>query len=295
MPNFADRLLESCAPPHAPLCVGLDPVPERIPDSLGGDLPARTERFCRELIDALEGIVPLVKPQSAYFEALGPQGAAVLARVLYYAREKGYLTICDAKRGDIGSTSVAYARAYLGESAPYPADAITVNPYLGSDAVMPFVEEAQHSGKGVFILCKTSNPGSGELQDQMLGNQPLYVQVAKLVDGWGSAVVGEMGFSSVGAVVGATYPEVLGTCRLFMPRAIFLLPGVGAQGGSARQLRLAFDEHGRGGLIVSARDIIYAFERKDLSRYYAPNQFDAAAREAATLLRDQIGEMLGSR
>lgn len=294
MHNFADALINACKHPHTPLCVGLDPSPDRLPEELGKDIPTAINTFCHELIDALAGVVPVLKPQSAYFEAAGPAGAEILSKTLLYARKRGYLTITDVKRADIGSTSAAYAAAYLGENAPYPSDAITVNPYLGSDGVMPFVELAGNRGAGIFVLVKTSNPSSGELQDVSIGEIPVYLGVAKLVDKWGTGLVGEHGFSSVGAVVGATYPEVLDQCRLYMPKALFLLPGVGAQGARLKDLRRAFDAQGRGGLIVSAREIIYAYQRKDLSRSYSGAQFAEAAMEAATRLHNEIGEMLSS-
>jgi len=243
--HFGDRLADAVERKGAPLCVGLDPDPALMPDGLG------VVEFCRGIVDAVAGHVVAVKPQAAFFEALGADGWAALVEVCGYAREAGVLVIADAKRGDVPSTARAYAAAF----API-ADAMTVNPYLGLDSLEPFLE---CEGLGVFVLVKTSNPGSGDLQDLPLADgRPLWQHVAALVDSWGADLVGESGLSSVGAVVGATYPQDVAEARQLLPRSVLLLPGVGAQGGSATDLGEAFSIGPAGALVSASRSVLYA-------------------------------------
>lgn len=243
--HFGDRLADAVERKGAPLCVGLDPDPALMPDGLG------VVEFCRGIVDAVAEHVVAVKPQAAFFEALGADGWAALVEVCGYAREAGVLVIADAKRGDVPSTARAYAAAF----API-ADAMTVNPYLGLDSVEPFLA---CEGLGVFVLVKTSNPGSGDLQDLPLADgRPLWQHVAGLVDSWGADLVGESGLSSVGAVVGATYPHEVAEARELLPRSVLLLPGVGAQGGSAAHLGEAFSIGPAGALASASRSVLYA-------------------------------------
>jgi orotidine-5'-phosphate decarboxylase len=250
----------------APLCVGLDPDPELMPAGVG------VVEFCRGIIDAVAEVAVAVKPQSAFFEAQGATGWSDLTEVCRRAREAGLLVIADAKRGDVPSTARAYAAAF----APL-ADAVTVNPYLGRDSLEPFFAR---DGLGVLVILKTSNPGSADLQDLPLeGGRPFWEHVAGLVDRWGEDFVGASGLSSVGAVVGATHPELLETARSLLPRAVLLLPGVGAQGGRLDDLATAFTAGPASALPSASRSVIYAGRG---ARWQ-----DAAAAEA-TRLADEL-------
>ena len=243
--HFADRLAEAVDRKGAPLCVGLDPDLALMPEGLG------VVEFCRGIVDAVAGVAVAVKPQSAFFEAQGSTGWAALAEVCDYARAAGLLVIADVKRGDVPSTARAYAAAF----APL-ADAVTVNPYLGHDSVEPFLER---DGLGVFVIVKTSNPGSVDIQDLPLEDgRPLWRHVADLVDEWGRDLVGASGLSSVGAVVGATFPQEVADARRLLPRSVLLLPGVGAQGGRLEDLGEAFAVGPAGALVSASRSVIYA-------------------------------------
>jgi orotidine-5'-phosphate decarboxylase len=260
--HFADRLAEAVERKGSPLCVGLDPMPDRLPTELRGpDLAASYELFCRGIVDAVADVAVAVKPQSAFFEALGSRGVAVFERVCEYAQAAGLLVVGDVKRGDIPSTAEAYATAFLeprGDEPPL-ADIITVSAYMGGDSVEPFLRACREHGRGIFCLLKTSNPGSGDVQDLPLADgRPLWQHVAGLVDGWGADLVGESGLSSVGAVVGATHPGVVQAARRLLPRAVLLILGVGAQGAQAEELAPAFAEHPAGGLVSTSRSVLYA-------------------------------------
>jgi orotidine-5'-phosphate decarboxylase len=243
--HFADRLAAAVEHKGAPLCVGLDPDPALMPDGLG------IAEFCRGIVDAIADVAVAVKPQAAFFEAQGADGWAALAEVCGYARAAGLLVIVDAKRGDVPST----ARAYAAALAPL-ADAVTVNPYLGSDSLEPFLGR---DGLGVFVLVKTSNPGSVDLQDLPLADgRPLWQHVAGLVDRWGADLVGASGLSTVGAVLGATFPQEVAEARRLLPRSVLLLPGVGAQGARAEDLAEAFSVGPAGALVSASRSVLYA-------------------------------------
>jgi orotidine-5'-phosphate decarboxylase len=260
--HFADRLAVAVERKGTPLCVGLDPDPALMPQGLG------VAEFCRGIVDAVATVAVAVKPQAAFFEAQGAMGWADLFDVCRYARDAGLLVIADAKRGDVPSTARAYAAAF----API-ADAVTVNPYLGRDSLEPFFA---HKGLGVLALVKTSNPGSADMQDLPLEDgRPMWQHVAGLVDQWGADLIGESGLSSVGAVVGATHPEVLETVRGLMPNAVLLLPGVGAQGGRLEQLAPAFRAGPASALPSASRSVLYADR--------GPAWQEAAAAEAARL------------
>ena len=252
--TFADRLAAEVERKQSQLVVGLDPRLDLLPVELRGDVA----RFCCGLVDAVAPHTVAVKPQLAFFEALGPTGLAVFDEVCTYARRAGLLVIADGKRGDIGSTARAYADAYLEGDEPR-ADALTVNAYLGRESVEPFIAAARRSGTGIFVLVKTSNAG-GDVQDlQLTDGRPLWHHVAALVAEWGEEVVGEVGLSSVGAVVGATHPRAVADARRLMPQAILLLPGIGAQGGRPDVLHAATATHPAGGLIAPSRSVIYAW------------------------------------
>jgi orotidine-5'-phosphate decarboxylase len=294
--TFGDRVAAAVDAKRSQLLVGLDPRPELLPVELRGDIhhgrasaADAVARFCRGLIDAVAPYVVGVKPQLAYFEALGADGIRAFEEASEYARAANLLVLADAKRGDIGSTARAYADAYLEEreDQPPPVDALTVNPYLGSDSIEPFVAACRRSGNGIFCLVKTSNAGSVDIQDAALSDgRPLWHHVAELVDVWGQELVGEGGLSSVGAVVGATYPRAVGEARRLMPRAILLLPGIGAQGGTPADVARAFTSGPASALVPVSRAVIYAL------RVDGADWRKAAAAEAARI-RDEVWAVSG--
>jgi orotidine-5'-phosphate decarboxylase len=258
---FGDRLAEAVERKRSQLIVGLDPVPELLPLELAGEAGLgraeaadACERFCRGVIDAVAPYAVGVKPQLAFFEALGFEGMQAFEKISRYARTAGLIVVADAKRGDIGSTAEAYAQAFSGR-----ADAVTVNPYLGGDSVAPFIEAARRDGSGVFCLVKTSNPGSGDVQDAALADgRRLWERVAELVGAWGADDIGAGGLSAVGAVVGATFPQEIARARELLPNAPFLLPGIGAQGGSPADVAAAFTDNPASALVSASRSVIYA-------------------------------------
>jgi len=273
--TFADRLAAEVERKRSQLVVGLDPMRELLPVELRGDVA----RFCCGIVDSVAPHAVAVKPQLAFFELLGAEGMAAFAEVCGYARRAGLLVIADGKRGDIGSTARAYSTAYLEGDEPL-ADALTVNPWLGRESVEPYLAAARRDGAGIFCIVKTSNAG-GDVQDVKLSDGTLMWQhVAKQVAEWGADTVGEVGLSSVGAVVGATHPRAVGEARKLMPRAVILLPGVGAQGGSPADLARAFTSGPASALVNVSRSAIYAF-RDSGDDYRA-----AAGAEAARLRRE---------
>jgi orotidine-5'-phosphate decarboxylase len=265
---FADRLADAVERKRSQLVVGLDPRPDLLPVELRGDghTPAAAAdacaRFCRGIVDAVAPYVVAVKPQLAFFEALGSDGIRALEDVCAYARAAGLLVLADAKRGDIGSTARAYATAYLeprGDDPPL-ADAITANPYLGRDSLEPFFAACRRHGGGVFCVVKSSNEGGADVQDLALSDgHPVWHHVARLVSDWGEDLVGEHGLSSVGAVVGATHPRAVGEARRLLPQAILLLPGVGAQGATPADVARAFTSGPASALVNASRSVIYGF------------------------------------
>jgi orotidine-5'-phosphate decarboxylase len=273
--TFADRLAAEVERKRSQLVVGLDPQPDLLPVELRGDI----SRFCCGIVDAVAPHVVAVKPQLAFFEALGAAGIAAFEQVCQYAKRAGLLVIADGKRGDIGSTARAYSQAYI-EGEPPLADALTVNPWLGRDAIEPFLGAVRRGGVGIFVLVRTSNAG-GDLQDAVLKDgRPMWHHVAELVDEWGAEMAGETGLSSVGAVVGATHPRAVAEARRLMPRSILLLPGVGAQGGSIADLARAFQSGPASAIVPVSRSLIYAY--RDAGSDYR----EAAGAEAARLKRE---------
>lgn len=283
MPHFADRLAAAVRDKGAPICVGLDPVLEKLPGALRRGEPARAiEQFCVGVIDAVAEIAPCVKPQSACFERYGGAGVDAMWRVVEHARRRGLMTIVDAKRGDIGISAAHYAQAVAA------ADAVTVNPYLGDDALQPFIDAAASRDAGVFVLVRTSNPGSDALQTlELADGRPVCDAVASMVDRLGEAHQGASGYSLVGAVVGATKPRDAARLRTLMPRQWLLVPGFGAQGGSAQDVRACFDARGSGALITASRSVLYAFDAEDAD-------WPAAVRAAAGAMHQQIGRLAAS-
>ena len=290
--HFGDALAEAVRAKGSAVCVGLDPRWRSLPESIRGDTQPRdwekvasaTEKFCCEVIDAVEDLVPIVKPQAAFFEQLGPHGMTCMARVLRHARSRELLVLLDAKRGDIGTTAEAYAEAYLGEDSPWAADALTVNPYLGADTLEPFVSQAQRTASGIFVLVKTSNPGSRYLQDLPFGRGRVYDMVAETVQTYAAATRGSSGYGIVGAVTGATYPEELGELRGKMPSAWLLIPGYGAQGAGAAEVRGGFDSRGLGAIVNSSRGIIFAYENSKSEE----KRWQDSVRRAADEMRAQL-------
>lgn len=272
-PTFADRLGEAVARKRSQLVVGLDPRLDLLPMELRGEsvlgrasAAAAVVRFCNGIVDAVGPYVVAVKPQSAFFEALGSDGIRALEEVCDYARSSGLLVLLDAKRGDIGSTSRAYAAAYLEprDGSPPLADAMTASPYLGLDSVEPFLAACRRHGAGVFFLVRTSNAGAADVQDAVLSDgRPLWQLVAELVHEWGQPLVGEQGMSSVGAVVGATLPRAVSEARRLLPQTPLLLPGVGAQGATPADVARAFTRGPATALVTASRSVIYAFRESD--------------------------------
>jgi orotidine-5'-phosphate decarboxylase len=288
--NFADRLADAVERKRSQLVVGLDPRPDLLPVELKGEAHLGREatadacaRFCRGLVDAVAPYVVAVKPQSAFFEALGADGIRAFEEVCAYSRAAGLQVIADAKRGDIGSTARAYAAAFLeAENGREPvADALTVNPYLGRDSVDPYLGACRRHGAGIFCVVKTSNQGGAEVQDLVLSDgRPVWQQVAELVRDWGEDLVGEHGLSAVGAVIGATHPRAVGEARRLLPQSIILLPGVGAQGATPADVARAFTSGPASALVNVARDVIYAF------RVSGMDWRTAAAAEASRYARE---------
>ncbi len=288
---------------RAPVVVGLDPMLSYIPDSvkkaafaehgetLSGAAAAVWE-YNRTIIDAVCDLVPAVKPQIAMYEQFGIPGLTVYKQTVDYCHEKGLIVIGDIKRGDIGSTSAAYAVAHLGrvqvgESmlAPFAEDFATVNPYLGSDGVKPFIDVCRAEKKGIFVLVKTSNPSSGEFQDRRIDGRPLYEWVGEKVAAWGAEAMGEE-YSYVGAVVGATYPKMGEILRQLMPRTLILVPGYGAQGGTAADLAPYFKADGSGAIVNSSRGIIAAWKQEKYAAFGAENYGEAARQAAKDMIAD---------
>jgi orotidine-5'-phosphate decarboxylase len=279
--TFGDRVAAEVERKRSQLVVGLDPRPDLFPVELRGDVT----RFCCGLIDAVAPHAIAVKPQLAFFEALGATGMAAFAETCAYARRAGLLVIADGKRGDVGSTARAYAAAYLEGDEPV-ADALTVNPWLGRDSVEPYLAAARRGNVGIFCIVKTSNAG-GEVQDLTLSDgRPVWQHVAALVGDWGAELVGERGLSSVGAVVGATHPRAVSEARRLMPQAILLLPGVGAQGAKPGDLARAFTSGPASALVNASRSINYAFRDSG-------DDFRAAAGAEAARLKNEIWSVSG--
>ncbi len=298
-----DRLIKKIVETKNPTVVGLDPkldyVPQFIKDECfakdGQTLKAAAQailKFNKMIIDEIYDIVPAIKPQAAYYEMYGFYGVEALVETIAYAKEKGMFVITDGKRNDIGATMEAYTTAHLGtvmvgdtECEPFGADALTVNGYLGTDGIAPLLKVCGEKDKGIFVLVKTSNKSSGELQDKLIGETPVYAVMGDMCENWGSEQIGEYGYSSVGAVVGATYPEQLTELRKRLPHTMFLVPGYGAQGGGAQGIAGAFDENGLGAIVNSSRAIMCAYKNEE----NCPEQdFAKAARREAIRMKEDI-------
>ena len=306
-----NKLVENIKRTGAPIVVGLDPMLSYIPDHIkeeaykkfGESLEGAAEaiwQFNKGIVDATYDLIPAVKPQIAMYEQFGIPGLLVFKKTVDYCKSKGLVVIGDIKRGDIGSTSAAYAVGHLGkvqvgsrEYAPFDEDFVTVNPYLGSDGVNPFLDVCKEEKKGIFVLVKTSNPSSGEFQDQLVDGKPLYELVGEKVAEWGEECMGD-DYSYVGAVVGATYPEMGKVLRKVMPKAFILVPGYGAQGGKGKDLVHFFNEDGLGAIVNSSRGIIAAY-KQDAYKEFGPERYAEASRAAVEAMIADIKGALENR
>ena len=304
-----DKLVKNIQKTNAPIVVGLDPMLAYVPEHVkakafkefGETLEGAAEaiwQFNKAIVDATYDLIPAVKPQIAMYEQFGIPGMVAFKKTVDYCKEKGLVVIGDIKRGDIGSTSGAYAVVHIGEVAVgsqtycgFDEDFVTLNPYMGSDSIKPFIEVAKPRKKGMFVLVKTSNPSSGEFQDRMIDGRPLYEWVGEKVTEWGADYVGECGYSYVGAVVGATYPEMGKVLRKVMPKNFILVPGYGAQGASGKDLTHYFNEDGLGAIVNSSRGIIAAYKQEAYASY-GPENFADASRAAVIAMQKDIASAL---
>ncbi len=307
MKNAMDRLIKKIKELNNPTVIGMDPKYEMIPDciknkydeSLDGVSTAILE-FNKRLIDATCDVIPAVKINIAFYEMYGLKGMETFEETCKYAKEKDMLLIADIKRGDIGNTAKAYSNAFLGrttiadkEVPIYDVDFVTLSPYMGTDSIKPFIEDCIKYNKGAFVIVKTSNPSSGELQDLKLeSGEEVYTKVANLVENWGKDLVGEYGYSSISAVVGATYPKQLQDLRKVAPHTFFLIPGYGAQGGKAEDIALGFDENGIGGIVNSSRGLMCAYKSDFWKDKYSEEEFEKATRAEAIRMRDELNSFI---
>lgn len=307
-----DKLIAKIQKTGAPIVVGLDPMLNYIPEHIqkkafaeyGETLEGAAEaiwQFNKEIVDKTYDLIPAVKPQIAMYEQFGIEGLKAYKKTIDYCKSKDLVVIGDIKRGDIGSTSAAYAVGHLGKVqvgskcyVPFDEDFATVNPYLGSDGVKPFIEVCKEENKGLFILVKTSNPSSGEFQDQLVNGRPLYELVGEKVAQWGEEHVGQSGYSYIGAVVGATYPEMGAALRKLMPKIFILVPGYGAQGGKGKDLVNFFNEDGLGAIVNSSRGIIAAYKQEKYAQFGAEN-FGDASRAAVEDMAADLNSALNAR
>lgn len=304
-----DKLIAKIQKTGAPIVVGLDPMLNYIPEHIqkkafaeyGETLEGAAEaiwQFNKEIVDKTYDLIPAVKPQIAMYEQFGIEGLKAYKKTIDYCKSKDLVVIGDIKRGDIGSTSAAYAVGHLGKVqvgskcyVPFDEDFATVNPYLGSDGVKPFIEVCKEENKGLFILVKTSNPSSGEFQDQLVNGRPLYELVGEKVAQWGEEHVGQSGYSYIGAVVGATYPEMGAALRRIMPKTFILVPGYGAQGGKGKDLVNFFNEDGLGAIVNSSRGIIAAYKQEKYAQFGAENFGDASRAAVEDMVADISGAL----
>lgn len=304
--HFADQLTHKISQLSNPTVVGLDPRLNQIPEFIkkkarqefGETLEAVAAslyEFNKGVIDAVADVVPAVKPQVAFYEQYGHQGFLAYEQTVKYAQEKGLLVISDAKRNDIGSTAKAYADAHLGQVDVFgspqeviSANAVTVTPFFGTDGIEPFTQACKDFGKGIFVMVRSSNPSADEIQGQSVGDHLMDEAIATLVEGWGRDSIGESGFSAVGAVVGATYPEEASVLRNLMPNQIFLVPGYGAQGGTAEGVRPCFHDNGTGAIVNSSRGIIFAYQTDEK---WSEEAYAEAARQAALQMKQDLSQL----
>lgn len=305
--NAIDKLIEKIKETGNPTVMGLDPRYEMLPKCVTEKYPLTLEgvssaiiEYNKALIDATCDIIPAIKPQIAFYEMFGVPGMQAFKETCSYAKQNGMIVIADIKRGDIGSTAQGYSNAYLGntkigdvEESIYDIDFVTVNPYMGTDCVKPFIDDCKKYNKGLFILVKTSNPSSGELQDLKLEDgQEVYKRVANLVENWGADLRGENGYSSIAAVVGATYPKQLQELRNIAPHTFFLIPGYGAQGGKPEDIALCFDENKLGGIVNASRSLMCAYKSDRWKDEFKEEDYAKATRSEAFRMRDELNSAL---
>lgn len=307
MKNAIDILIDKIRKTNNPTVMGLDPRYDIIPDcvknkydkTLQGVSEAILE-YNKALIDATYDIIPAIKPQIAFYEMFGVEGINVFNETCKYARKKQMVVIADIKRGDIGTTAQGYSNAFLGKTQVanteidvFNVDFVTINPYMGTDCVKPFIEDCKKYNKGIFILVKTSNKSSGEIQDLILQNgKTIYETVAELVNEWGKDLIGEFGYSSISSVVGATYPQQLKELRKIMPASYFLIPGYGAQGGKAGDIALGFDNKGLGGIVNASRSLMCAYKSDLWKEKFTEVEYAKATRAEAIRMKNELNEAL---
>ena len=307
MKNIIDQLIEKIKIMKNPTVIGLDPRYEMLPKCVKEKYPKTIEgvgqaiiEYNKTIIDAIYDIIPAIKPQVAFYEMYGIPGMQAFKETCEYAKQKGMFVIADIKRGDIGSTAQGYSNAYLGktkieenEQSLYDIDFVTVNPYMGTDCVKPFIDDCKKYNKGLFILVKTSNPSSGELQDVKLENgEEVYTRVAKYVEKWGEELRGEYNYSSISAVVGATYPEQLKELRKIAPHTFFLIPGYGAQGGKPQDIALGFDENGLGGIVNASRSLMCAYKSDMWKDKFEEKDYAKATRAEAIRMKEELNSYI---
>lgn len=308
--NFADQLIAAIREKNSCVVVGLDPhfklIPETIKQKFSGSQKQVLEYASRvilefniQVIDLIAPHVSMVKPQIAFYELYGWWGIWAYTETIQYAKRRGLIVIGDVKRSDVPSTAEAYADAHIGKvsinhgvEAPFDADAITVNPYLGTDSLLPFIRTAQKYKKGIFVLVKTSNPDSGEFQDILCGEKKLHEIVAERTHVWGKDFIGKQGYSAVGAVVGATFSHEISILRKIMPTAYFLVPGYGAQGATAKDIKYCFNPDGLGAIINASRSILYAYTVSPWTDKYGTSSWKNATEEAIVKMNKEIRNML---
>lgn len=306
--NAIDNLIEKIKEINSPIVMGLDPryemIPEIVRKKYTNDLEGISKailEYNKELIDNTYDIIPAIKPQLAFYEMFGIEGIKAFKETCEYAKEKEMIVIADAKRGDIGSTAKGYSNAYLGKTTIGKEeievfkniDFLTVNPYMGVDSIKPFIEDCIKYDKGIFVLVKTSNPSSGELQDLKLENgQTVYEHVAELVEEWGKEIRGKYNYSSVAAVVGATYPKQLEEIRQKALHTYFLIPGYGAQGGKAEDIALGFDANGLGGIVNASRSLMCAYKAEEWKEKYSEEEYGKATRAEAIKMKDELNRAI---
>lgn len=309
MQNFSDHLIAIIRKKNSCVVVGLDPHFKLIPDDIKQkflnlhkpslEYAARVIlEFNIQVIDIITPYVGIVKPQIAFYELYGWWGIWAYAETIKYAKEKGLIVIGDVKRGDVPSTAEAYANAHIGEvyvndtiETPFAADAVTVNPFLGTDSILPFIQTAKKYNKGIFILVKTSNPLSGEFQNLICGKKKLHEIIAEKTNEWGKDLIGKEGYSAIGAVVGATFPKEITTLRKVMPIAFFLVPGYGAQGATVQDIKYCFNKDGLGAIINASRSILYAYDISPWKEKYGITAWKEATREALIKMNEEINEI----
>lgn len=307
MINAMDKLIDKIRQTNNPTVIGLDPGYEKLPNCIKNKYTEDIEGACKgilefnkNLIDAVYDIIPAVKVNIAFYEMYGLKGMETFECTCEYAKQKGMIVITDIKRGDIGSTAKCYSNAFLGktkignfEDSIYDVDFVTVNAYMGIDSVKPFIEDCIKYNKGIFILVKTSNPSSGDLQDLKLETgEEVYRKVANLVENWGEDLRGKYGYSSVSAVVGATYPKQLEKLRKDAPHTYFLIPGYGAQGGKAEDIALGFDKEGLGGIVNASRSLMCAYKSDKWNTQFKEEEYALATRAEAIRMRDELNRAI---